>query len=91
MGLQTFKGDYNNLNDDMINDSYALYLQKYVEIDSCKGVNDTQEECTLMSLEEFKEYYILNVLGRASEFTENIARDYQYLTFDNWTQLSVFS
>jgi len=84
MALQTYKGDYKNLDDHIINDSYAVYLQKYVHVFS-------EKEHLLMSFEEFKEYYILNVLGRASEFTENIARDYQYLTFDNWTQLGVFS
>lgn len=89
MGVQIFKNISNKLDENSINDSYAMYLHKFV--DSCSDYfsNNKKASYTIMSYDEFKEYYILKFLGRSSEFTENIARDYQYLSLNNRSQLTV--
>ena len=86
MTLQMFSD--NRLNDGMINDSYAMYLHKFIEGCGDEFTKNAQDKCAIMSYDEFKEYYILKILGRSSEFTENMARDYQYMTFDNLTHIS---
>jgi len=85
----TSKEDTSNLDENTINESYAMYLQKFTDTRTQEAVNTKQGSSVIMKYDEFKEYYILKVLGRSAEFTENIARDYQYLTFDGLTQLSV--
>lgn len=84
MGVYMFNDEAKNLTDDAINGSYAMYLHKFIE--DCDGsvARPVIESSAIMSYDEFKEYYILKVLGRSSEFTANIARDYQYLSFDNF-------
>lgn len=89
MGIQIFKNTSNNLDENSINDSYAMYLHKFVDSCSDYFLNSAKDSCAIMSYDEFKEYYILKILGRTSEFTENIAREYQYLSLNNWSQLAV--
>lgn len=72
------------LDEHSISDSYAMYLQKFVD-SSDKFIEDAaKSHQAIMTYDEFKEYYILNVLGRSSEFTESIARDFQYMALENW-------
>jgi len=88
MGVHIFNKETQNLNENSIQDSYAMYLHKFIE--------DNDESCTtqmiknsvIMSYDEFKEYFILKVLGRSSEFTANMARNYQLLSFDNFAALN---
>ncbi len=88
MSVHIFNSEEKKLNDEVINESYALYLHKFIE--DCSGLQTTDEafNCAIMSHDEFKEYYILKVLGRSGEFTANIARDFQYLSFGNSTMSS---
>ncbi len=87
MAVRIFNNDTNQLTENSINDSYAMYLHKFIGTCS-EDINAKNEEsCAIMTYDEFKEYYILKVLGRSAEFTQNIARDYQYLSFGNWTQM----
>ncbi len=65
------------INENTINDSYALYLQNFIEGCEEEYIANMLKSCAIMSHDEFKEYFILKVLGRSSEFTKNIARDYQ--------------
>jgi len=85
MGFQIFNNEANQMGEDTINDSYAMYLHKFIEDCGDSISNNSPKNCAIMSYDEFKEYFILKVLGRSSEFTANIARDYQYLSFDNFT------
>ncbi len=89
MAFQIFKNTSNKLDEDVINDSYAMYLHKFVDACDDHFEKNKQADCAIMTYDEFKEYYILNILGRSSEFTESIARDFQYLSFDNWSQIAV--
>ena len=89
MAVHIFKEGSSNLDEHLINDSYAMYLHKFIGNCSKEISSNNLEACAIMSHDEFKEYYILNILGRTSEFTANIARDYQYLSFDNLTQTAV--
>ncbi|MCB0495604.1 MAG: hypothetical protein KDC79_05685 [Cyclobacteriaceae bacterium] len=73
MSFSRFEG---RLDEEKILNAYGAYLQKCTFSKSnrlCKS-----EKNGIMAYEEFREYYILELLGRASEFTSNIARDYQY-------------
>ena len=64
-----------------------MYLHQFI---GSKGSNvKNQDNYAIMSFDEFKEYYILKILGRTAEFTQNIAREYQYLSFDNFTQMPI--
>ena len=87
--MYMFNEDTNNLDENTINDSYAMYLHNFVGSWPQEVVNTKEGRSAIMSFDEFKEYYILKVLGRSSEFIENIARDYQYLTFGGLTQMVV--
>jgi hypothetical protein len=88
MAVQIIK-DNDKLTDDAINNSYVMYLHKFIDTNSSLHKGNTKDNYAIMSYDEFKEYYILNILGRSSEFTENIARDYQYLSFENCSQLPI--
>ena len=89
MAFHIFKEATSNLDENTINDSYAMYLHKFMGSCVQEAIDNKKDSCALMSYDEFKEYYILKVLGRSAEFTENIARDYQYLTFDGLTQMPI--
>lgn len=88
MAVQIFNQSSNKLDENSINDSYANYLHKFIDGCGDNFSTDEKENCAIMSYDEFKEYFILKVLGRSSEFSANMARDYQYLAFDNFTHLS---
>lgn len=88
MAVHVFNNDSKKLNEGVINDSYAMYLHKFIEGCGETFMSDAQDNCAIMSFDEFKEYYILTVLGRSSEFTENMARDFQFMTFDNFIQMN---
>lgn len=75
MGVSRFEG---RLDEDRIADAYSAYLQEH-SFDTSEGKGSISVQ-GLLGYEEFKEYYVLKLLGRASEFTNNIARDYQYVT-----------
>ncbi len=82
MAYQLFtEAQKQQLNEQVINDAYALYLHKFVDesAPSFLGI-----PFGIMHYDEFKEYYLLKVLGRSAEFTQNMARDYQFMTFDNF-------
>ncbi len=85
MGVHIFNNEAKKMTEDTINDAYAMYLHKFIEDCGESISNSSPKNCAIMSYDEFKEYCILKVLGRSSEFTANIARDYQYLFFDNFT------
>lgn len=70
------------LDENVMIDAYSSYLQKNLRSNSRKGSSNT-----LMAYEEYKEFYILSLLGRASEFSNNIARDFQYMSLDIYSQL----
>jgi len=91
MSVHIFNSEGKMMNDDVINESYALYLHKFIE--DCSRSKTTEEigSCAIMSHDEFKEYYILEVLGRSGEFTANLARDFQYLSFENTLMSSPFA
>lgn len=91
MGVHVFNNESKKLNEGVINDSYAMYLHKFIEACDEGFVNDNKDNCAIMSYDEFKEYYILKVLGRSKEFTENMARDYQFMSFDNILQMNALS
>ena len=84
MGVHIFTNEEKMMTEDTINDSYAMYLHKFVEDCGDSISEELPDNCAIMSYDEFKEYCILKVLGRSAEFTANIARDYQYLCFDNF-------
>ena len=42
------------------------------------GGIDVEEDENVLTFDEFKEYHVLNVIGRAQDFTENLARDFQF-------------
>ncbi len=79
MAVQIFNQTPNNLNENSINESYAMYLHKFVEPCGANFKDSTDSACAIMTYDEFKEYYILKILGRSLEFTKNIVRDYQLL------------
>ena len=87
MAVHIFTKD-SNLDENSINDSFVMYLNKFIEGATKELTYPTDNNCALMSYDEFKEYYILKVLGRSSEFTDNIARDFQYLAFDNFQHVT---
>jgi hypothetical protein len=65
------------LNDSVVADRYAQYIQELL------GSNPDAEEFRLaddnmLSFDEFKEYHVLNVIGRANDFSDNMARDFQF-------------
>lgn len=72
--------DKNKLSEALINEAYAMYLQQFVE--HCNGAFNNAKSCAIMQHDEFKEFYILKILGRSSEFTRNIARDFQFLSLN---------
>ena len=84
-----FNNSTNKLNEHAIHNAYAMYLHTFIDNCSEQRLYSLQDKRAIMSYDEFKEFYILNILGRSSEFTENIARDYQYLSFDNWSQIPI--
>ncbi len=88
MGVYIFTRGQKKLDENSIQDSYALYLHKFIE--SCDDSFTSKEfkNRIIMSYDEFKEYLILQVLGRSSEFTANMARDYQLLSFDDFAALN---
>lgn len=73
MSVAKFEG---RLDEEIIMEAYGMYLQKHAN-ERAIGLKPTALE-TILAYEEFKEYYILKILGRAGEFMTNIARDYQY-------------
>ena len=82
MAVTLFDG---KLNDELIIDAYSGYLQQHLKC--CSPKHEIKKELNaLLAYEEFKEYYILKLLGRASEFSTNLARDYQYMSIDNHLQ-----
>lgn len=87
MAVHIFKENTHKLDESSINDSFALYLHNFAATRTVHSAANSIKDQPLMSYDEFKEYYILTILGRSSEFTENIARDFQYLSFGNHSQL----
>jgi len=66
------------LSDKAVVESYAKYLQAHfttVQNDN-HAVIDADNKSAL-DFEEFKEYHVLNIIGRGKEFSDNLARDYQ--------------
>lgn len=84
MALFTLKKQTNRLDEQSINDSYVMYLHNFVDAGYDDWAIEVPENLSIMTYDEFKEYYILDALGRSSEFTESMARDFQYLTLDIW-------
>ena len=65
------------LNDSVVADRYAQYLQEL--LGSSAGSEEFRlEDDNMLSFDEFKEYHVLNVIGRANDFSDNMARDYQF-------------
>ncbi len=91
MSVHIFNSEEIKMNDDVINELYALYLHKFIEDCSNSKTTGEIDSCAIMSHDEFKEYYILKVLGRSGEFTANMARDFQYLSFENMLMSSPFA
>ena len=87
MAVHIFTKD-SNLDENSINDSYAMYLHKFIEGCGEEVSKNSNDNCAIMSYDEFKEYYILKVLGRSAEFTDNMARDFQYQAFDKFQHIS---
>ena len=85
MAVHIFTKD-SNLDENSINDSFALYLNKFIEDSKGGHSSSSEDKRAIMTYDEFKEYYILKVLGRSAEFSDNMARDYQYLAFDSFQQ-----
>ena len=85
MAVHIIKGETNKLSEDLIVDAYTLYLNNRVEVIGNASTDITHSKSTLMTYEEFREYYILSKLGRSIEFTDNMVRDYQSLNFEKMT------
>ena len=66
------------LSDQSVAESYAKYLQEHF---TTKGNNDLMlvdaENHSALDFDEYKEYHVLNVIGRGKEFSDNLARDFQ--------------
>lgn len=66
------------LNEDIVAKRYSEYLQQLVNKNPMHLSIDVENDDNVLTFEEFKEYHVLNVIGRAEDFTENLARDYQF-------------
>lgn len=70
--------DRRMLSDQSVAESYAKYLQEHF---TTKGNNDLMlvdaENHSALDFDEYKEYHVLNVIGRGKEFSDNLARDFQ--------------
>ena len=72
------KKERSMLSDKAVAESYAKYLQKHftTRCDDELAIIDVDNNSAL-NFEEFKEYHVLNIIGRSKEFSDNLARDYQ--------------
>ncbi|MCF6361075.1 MAG: hypothetical protein L3J29_09985 [Cyclobacteriaceae bacterium] len=91
MGVHTVSNEAKKMNETSILDSYTMYLHTFIEGSGASITATSSQSSAIMSYDEFKEYFILKVLGRSTEFTANMARDYQYLSFDNTIILNVLA
>jgi len=70
--------------DQAIATAYANYVQScYNQTydDNINNESDLELSSNIaLSYDEFREYYFLNLLGKGSDFLDNIARDYQNKT-----------
>lgn len=65
------------LNDDVVAQRYSEYLQQLIQEDVTMIDVDLDGDENVLSFDEFREYHVLNMIGRAKDFSENMARDYQ--------------
>ena len=65
------------LNDSVVADRYAQYLQEQL-VSNAVSEDFRLEDDNMLSFDEFKEYHVLNVIGRANDFSDNMARDFQF-------------
>lgn len=67
------------LSDSTVAESYAKYLQEHFTSQRHGANGDVDaDHVNALNYEEFKEYHVLRVIGRGNEFSDNLARDYQY-------------
>ena len=91
MGVHIFSNEAKKMDETTILESYTMYLHTFIEGSGASIMEVSSQSSAILSYDEFKEYFILKVLGRSSEFTANMARDYQYLSFDNTVILNVLA
>ena len=67
------------MSDSAVAESYAKYLQEHFTTHNHGGTIETDaDHVNALNYEEFKEYHVLRLIGRDNEFSDNLAKDYQY-------------